>query len=130
MAGINAEAKIVRSTRSVVDLGVILNQGAVSSAGRKAGVRPTLAGDLARTAPAPGFWARGVEKYASRPLSEVHDASIRTVCLAADGRVELGKFETWLEELLWERGGDWSGAHDNDGEAGKKRAGDKNGWRF
>ena len=127
VAGINAEAKIVRSTRSVVDLGVILNQGAVSSAGRKAGVRPTLAGDLARTAPSPGFWARGVEKYASlsRPLSEVHDASIRTVCLAADGRVDVGKFETWLEELLWERGGDWSGAHDNDGEAGEAGGGQK-----
>ena len=113
VAGINAEAKIVRSTRSVVDLGVILNQGAVSSAGRKAGVRPTLAGDLAQTAPAPGFWARGVEKYASRPLSDVHDASIRTVCLVADGRIDVGKFETWLEELLWEHGGP-SGAHEGD----------------
>jgi len=73
---------------------------------------------LAQTAPAPGFWARGVEKYASRPLSDVHDASIRTVCLVADGRIDVGKFETWLEELLWEHGGP-SGAHEGDeGEAG------------
>ena len=55
---------------------------------------------------------------ASRPLSDVHDASIRTVCLVADGRIDVGKFETWLEELLWEHGGP-SGAHEGDeGEAG------------
>jgi G3E family GTPase len=90
VAGINAEAKVVRSTRSVVELGVILNQGAVSSAGRRTGVRPTLTSELATEAPAPGFWAKGVEKYAkTQPLGEVHDRSIRTICLVAEGRVDV-----------------------------------------
>ena len=111
VAGINAEAKVVRSTRSVVELGVILNQGAVSSAGRRTGVRPTLTSELATEAPAPGFWAKGVEKYAkTQPLGEVHDRSIRTICLVAEGRVDVRKVEAWLEELLWEQGGP-SGAH-------------------
>ena len=121
---INAEARIVRAERSAVDLGLILNQGAVTVAGRR-GRKPTL-GDLARDVPpavatrGAGFWARGVERYApgattrsdtqSAPtrglLSPVHDASIRTVCLAAEGALDRRAFEAWLEDALWElRGG-------------------------
>ena len=121
VAGINAEAKVVRSTRSVVELGVILNQGAVSSAGRRTGVRPTLTSELATEAPAPGFWAKGVEKYAkTQPLGEVHDRSIRTICLVAEGRVDVRKVEAWLEELLWEQGGP-SGAHEGADGGGENR---------
>ena len=53
---INAEARIVRAERSAVDLGLILNQGAVTVAGRR-GRKPTL-GDLARDVP-PAVSARG-----------------------------------------------------------------------
>ena len=54
---------MVRSERSAVDLGVVLNQGAVSVAGRR-GKRPVL-GQLAAAPPASvmqtgrGFWAKG-----------------------------------------------------------------------
>lgn len=128
---INAEARIVRAERSAVDLGLILNQGAVTVAGRR-GRKPTL-GDLARDVPpavatrGAGFWARGVERYApgattrsdtqSAPtrglLSPVHDASIRTVCLAAEGALDRRAFEAWLEDALWERG---AAAADEGGE--------------
>ena len=78
----------------------------MSVAGRK-GRRPVL-GQLAAAPPASvmqtgrGFWAKGVEKYAPPP-SEVHDASIRTVCLAVEGRIDERKFESWLEGILWEQ---------------------------
>ena len=122
----NAEAKIVRAERAAVDLGLILNQGAVTGAGRR-GRKPTL-GDLARDVPpavsarGAGFWARGVEKYApkSAPLSPVHDASIRTVCLAAEGALDQRAFEAWLEDALWERGAMGAG---DDGATGAGDAG-------
>ena len=119
----NAEAKIVRAERAAVDLGLILNQGAVTVAGRR-GRKPTL-GDLARDVPpavstrGAGFWARGVEKYApAGALSPVHDASIRTVCLAAEGTLDQRAFEAWLEDVLWERGATGAGDDGAGGAAG------------
>ena len=65
---------MVRSTRSTVDLGVILNQGAVTGGAGgtgRAGKRPVL-GHLASAPPqnvvqsGRGFWAKGVEKYMVR----------------------------------------------------------------
>ena len=104
----NAEAKIVRSTRSEVDLKLILNQGAVTVQNRN-GRKPTL-GPLASNVPknvqtkGSGFWARGVEKYATPGmLSEIHDARIRTVCLAVEGIIDEKRFEQWLEDVLWEK---------------------------
>ena len=119
----NAEAKIVRAERAAVDLGLILNQGAVTVAGRR-GRKPTL-GDLARDVPpavstrGAGFWARGVEKYApAGALSPVYDASIRTVCLAAEGTLDQRAFEAWLEDVLWERGATGAGDDGAGGAAG------------
>ena len=117
---INAEARIVRAERAAVDLGLVLNQGAVTVAGRR-GRKPTL-GEWARDVPpavstrGSGFWARGVERYApvEAKLSPVHDASIRTVCLAAEGIVNRRAFEAWLEDALWERGA--QNADDDDSE--------------
>jgi G3E family GTPase len=136
---INAEARIVRAERSVVDLGLILNQGAVTVAGRR-GRKPTL-GDLARDVPpavatrGAGFWARGVERYApgtrsdtqSGPtrglLSPVHDASIRTVCLAAEGALDRRAFESWLENALWDDGAAAADHRGDDARAGSDRRG-------
>ena len=112
LAGINADARVVRATRSVVDLAHVLNQGAVTVAGRR-GRKPTL-GALAEAPPPAvaaagrGFWARGVERYAPAATgraepSEVHDPGIRTTCLAVEGIVDVRAFETWLEGVLWER---------------------------
>ena len=113
LAGINADARVVRATRSVVDLALVLNQGAVTVAGRR-GRKPTL-GALAEAPPPAvsaagrGFWARGVERYAPAAAtgraepSEVHDPGIRTTCLAVEGIVDVRAFETWLEGVLWER---------------------------
>ena len=84
---------MVRSERSAVDLGVVLNQGAVSVAGRR-GKRPVL-GQLAAAPPASvmqtgrGFWAKGEDGYphlftltptrdsggSSRTHTTTHDAS-------------------------------------------------------
>lgn len=138
LTGINGEARVVRSERSAVDLGVVLNQGAVSVAGRR-GRRPVL-GQLAEATPASvtqtgrGFWARGVEKYAPSP-SPVHDGSIRTVCLAVEGRLNERKFESWLEGVLWEQqqdgaaddaggGGSGGGGGDSGDGGGSSRVGD------
>ena len=138
---INAEARIVRAERSAVDLGLILNQGAVTVAGRR-GRKPTL-GDLARDVPpavatrGAGFWARGVERYApgattrsdtqSAPtrglLSPVHDASIRTVCLAAEGALDRRAFESWLENALWDDGAAAADHRGDDARAGSDRRG-------
>ena len=113
LAGINADARVVRATRSVVDLAHVLNQGAVTVAGRR-GRKPTL-GALAEAPPPAvaaagrGFWARGAERFAPATTSgraepsEVHDPGIRTTCLAVEGIVDVRAFETWLEGALWER---------------------------
>ena len=108
IAAVNAEARVVRATRSVVDLGLVLNQGAVTVAGRR-GKKPVLGG-VAAVAPervlrqGAGFWAKGVEKLAPQESaaaaaapSDVHDASIRTTCLAVEGTLDRRAFETWLE---------------------------------
>jgi G3E family GTPase len=113
IAAVNAEARVVRATRSVVDLGLVLNQGAVTVAGRR-GKKPVLGG-VAAVAPervlrqGAGFWAKGVEKLAPQESaaaaaapSDVHDASIRTTCLAVEGTLDRRAFETWLESVLWE----------------------------
>ncbi|EEH54888.1 uncharacterized protein MICPUCDRAFT_4421, partial [Micromonas pusilla CCMP1545] len=109
LSTMNAEAKIVRSTRSVVALEHVLNQGAAT--GR-------------------GFWAKGVERYmpGNVAASAVHDAGIRTVCLAVEGRIDVRKFETWLEGLLWEgtklavlRAKGVLFAHDDDGATEAKK---------
>jgi G3E family GTPase len=125
---INAEARIVRAERSAVDLSLVLNQGAVTVAGRR-GRKPTL-GEWAKNVPpavatrGAGFWARGVERYAPTDgkLSPVHDASIRTVCLAAEGIVNRRAFEAWLEDALWERGAQNADADDDDSKLDILRA--------
>jgi G3E family GTPase len=117
LSAMNAEAKIVRSTRSVVGLEHVLNQGAVTVAGRR-GAKPTL-GEHAAAATGRGFWAKGVERYmpGNVAASSVHDDGIRTVCLAVEGRIDVRKFETWLESMLWE-GGDDDDDDDDGGDGG------------
>lgn len=106
---INAEAEIVVTMRSKVDLGIVLNQGTVAAGGR--GKKPVLSAFAAAPPSAVlssggGFWAKGVEKIAP---SSVHDAQIRTVCVAARGFMEVSAFERWFEDLLWERRNDEGG---------------------
>jgi G3E family GTPase len=121
LSTMNAEAKIVRSTRSVVALEHVLNQGAVTVAGRR-GARPTLGEHATKEATGRGFWAKGVERYmpGNVAASAVHDAGIRTVCLAVEGRIDVREFETWLEGLLWEggEGGDDGGGGEGEGGGG------------
>ena len=67
VAGINADARVVRATRSVVNLAHVLNQGAVTVAGRR-GRKPTL-GALAEAPPPAvrrGSWilGAGAERFA------------------------------------------------------------------
>lgn len=104
IGSINAEAEVMVTTRSSVDLGVVLNQGTVTGGGR--GRKPVL-GDFADAPPSSvlasggGFWAKGVEKYA--PNAGLHNSDIRTVCVATNGFLDNEAFQTWLEDLLWER---------------------------
>ena len=111
IAAINAEAEIVVTTRSSVDLGIVLNQGTVAGGGR--GWKPVL-GEFASAPPSAvvasggGFWAKGVEKYA--PASSVHTSDISTVCIATSGFLDGESFQNWLEDLLWERRNDEGGA--------------------
>ena len=37
-------------------------------------------------------------------VSDVHDAGIRTICLAVEGPLREDKFQSWLEGILWEGG--------------------------
>jgi len=104
IGSINAEAEVMVTMRSSVDLGVVLNQGTVTGGGR--GRKPVL-GDFADAPPSSvlasggGFWAKGVEKYA--PNAGLHNSNIRTVCVATSGFLDNEVFQTWLEDLLWER---------------------------
>ena len=81
IAAVNAEARVVRATRSVVDLGLVLNQGAVTVAGRR-GKKPVLGG-VAAVAPervlrqGAGFWAKGVEKLAPQESAAVAASCLR-----------------------------------------------------
>ena len=70
--------------------------------GRKAGTRPTLAGDLAQTAPAPGFGREGGEMREPPALGGARREHPHRVS-GRGRRIDVGKFETWLEELLWEQ---------------------------
>lgn len=108
---INAEAEVVVTTRSKVDLDLVLNQGTVTGGGR--GRKPVL-GEFAAEPPSTvlasggGFWAKGAEKYAPE-ASGVHNPDIRTICIAARGYLDGEKFQDWLEDLLWERRNEDSG---------------------
>ena len=111
LSTINAEAEVIVTSRSKVDLDLVLNQGTVTGGGR--GRKPVL-GDFAAAPPSAvlasggGFWAKGVEKYASK-ANKVHNPDIRTICVAASGYLDYDKFQDWLEDLLWERRNDDDG---------------------
>ena len=103
---INAEAEVIITTKSMVDLGLVLNQGTVTGGGR--GRKPVLS-EFAAAPPSAvlasggGFWAKGVEKYAPASMSSAHNKEIRTICVAQSGALDGEAFQCWLEDLLWER---------------------------
>jgi G3E family GTPase len=111
LSTINAEAEVIVTSRSKVDLDLVLNQGTVTGGGR--GRKPVL-GDFAAAPPSAvlasggGFWAKGVEKYAPE-ANKVHNPDIRTICVATSGYLDYAKFQDWLEDLLWERRNDDDG---------------------
>jgi G3E family GTPase len=103
---VNGEAEVIVTTKSKVDLGLVLNQGTVAGGGR--GRKPVLS-EFAAVPPSAilasggGFWAKGVEKYAPAGMSSAHNEEIRTVCVATSGYLDDDAFQCWLEDLLWEQ---------------------------
>ncbi|CAK9313151.1 unnamed protein product [Citrullus colocynthis] len=83
---INSLAKIVHSVRCQVDLSLILNCNSYNAA-NTAHLEALL--------------------KESRSLStrDLHDTSVRTLCISDHDKVDLDKVHSWLEEILWEKKG-------------------------
>ena len=113
---VNADAKLVVSERSKVDLSEVLDQKSY-----KGNVKSRLMKETTTTTKR--FFAKGAKDLAMRIeesskssnnsnsiSSSKHDETIATVCLTAKGFVDKEKFENWIEDLLWEKRNEPNGA--------------------
>ena len=114
LESINADAKLVVSERSKVDLSIVLDQKSY-----KGNVKSRLMKETTTTTKR--FFAKGAKDLAMRIeesskssnsniSSSKHDETITTVCLTAKGFVDKEKFENWIEDLLWEKRNEPNGA--------------------
>ena len=115
LESINADAKLVVSERSNVDLSIVLDQKSY-----KGNVKSRLMKETTTTT-TKRFFAKGAKDLAMRIeesskssnsniSSSKHDETITTVCLTAKGFVDKEKFENWIEDLLWEKRNEPNGA--------------------
>ena len=115
LESINADAKLVVSERSKVDLSQVLDQKSY-----KGNVKSRLMKETTTTT-TKRFFAKGAKDLAMRieesskssnsnSISSKHDETITTVCLTAKGYVDKEKFENWIEDLLWEKRNEPNGA--------------------
>jgi G3E family GTPase len=115
LESINADAKLVVSERSKVDLSQVLDQKSY-----KGNVKSRLMKETTTTT-TKRFFAKGAKDLAMRIeesskssnsniSSSKHDETITTVCLTAKGFVDKEKFENWIEDLLWEKRNEPNGA--------------------
>ena len=116
MENINADAKVVVSERSKVDLSQVLDQKSY-----KGNVKSRLMKETKETTTTKRFFAKGAKDLAMRieesskssnsnSIISKHDETITTVCLTAKGFVDKEKFENWIEDLLWEKRNEPNGA--------------------
>ncbi|WCJ22134.1 Cobalamin biosynthesis CobW-like protein [Euphorbia peplus] len=82
--GVNSLAKIIHSVRCQVDLSKILNCGAYDAS------HVTHLEAL-------------LEETKSLSSRNLHDASVRTICISETQQVDLDKVRIWLEEILWDK---------------------------
>jgi len=115
LESINADAKLVVSERSKVDLSQVLDQKSY-----KGNVKSRLMKETTTTT-TKRFFAKGAKDLAMRieesskssnsnSIISKHDETITTVCLTAKGFVDKEKFENWIEDLLWEKRNEPNGA--------------------
>ena len=95
LESINADAKLVISERSRVDLSFVLDQKSY-----KGNVKSRLIESKLKQQK---FFAKGAKDLAMLMSGNKHDETITTVCLTAKGFVDKEKFENWIEDLLWEK---------------------------
>jgi|MGYP002629709271 G3E family GTPase len=112
LENINADAKIVTTSRSMCDLSLVLDQksykGYVKSRlFEKEEMIDFSANEANKNK---GFFAKGAKDLAlqisarqQKQHISKHDESIGTICLSSKGRISRGKFENWIEDLLWEK---------------------------
>ncbi|GMY25867.1 COBW domain-containing protein 1 [Fagus crenata] len=81
---INSLASIIRSVRCQVDLPKILNCRAYDA---------THAAHLEAL----------LEESHSLSTKDIHDSSVRTLCICEPRQVDLDKVRLWLEEILWDK---------------------------
>ncbi|XP_011018288.1 PREDICTED: COBW domain-containing protein 1 [Populus euphratica] len=81
---INSLANIIHSVRCQVDLSKILNCRAYDS--KHSGHLEVL-----------------LEESKSLSTSDLHDSSLRTLCICESQKVDLDKVRLWLEEILWDK---------------------------
>ncbi|KAJ6910264.1 COBW domain-containing protein 1 [Populus alba x Populus x berolinensis] len=81
---INSLANIIHSVRCQVDLSKILNCRAYDS--KHFGHLEVL-----------------LEESKSLSTSDLHDSSLRTLCICESQKVDLDKVRLWLEEILWDK---------------------------
>ena len=111
MESINADAKLVVSERSKVDLSLVLDQKSYKG-NVKSRLMETGGGGQSQKFFAKGARDLAMQINASKSSSNVskHDETISTVCLTAKGIVVKEKFENWIEDLLWEKRNEPNGA--------------------
>ena len=102
LESINADAKLVISERSRVDLSFVLDQKSY-----KGNVKSRLIESKLKQQK---FFAKGAKDLAMLMSGNKHDETITTVCLTAKGFVDKEKFENWIEDLLWEKRNEPNGA--------------------
>ena len=102
LESINADAKLVVSERSKVDLSQVLDQKSY-----KGNVKSRLIESKLKQQK---FFAKGAKDLATLMSGSKHDETITTVCLTAKGFVDKEKFENWIEDLLWEKRNEPNGA--------------------
>ena len=102
LESINADAKLVISERSRVDLSFVLDQKSY-----KGNVKSRLIESKLKQQK---FFAKGAKDLATLMSGSKHDETITTVCLTAKGFVDKEKFENWIEDLLWEKRNEPNGA--------------------
>ncbi|CAK7326179.1 unnamed protein product [Dovyalis caffra] len=81
---INSLADIIHSVRCEVDLSKILNCQAYDSKHF-------------------GYLEALLEESKSLSTSDLHDSSVRTLCICESEKVDLDKVRLWLEEILWDK---------------------------
>ena len=100
---LNKIAKVIQCTRSVVDLDSILNIGAYDLE-RAMAIDPG-AFQVSTTTKAKTEEKKDAQWHRNRRSDNCHNAEIKSVYIEEVGSVDQTKFNHWMGDLLWEKGG-------------------------